>query len=109
MQLASDRAPVQHRIGSRGTRAHLCSFAAPDLTVWPETLLTAEGTATLHNLRQGVATHLVSNGQILKAQARLGHREASTTLRNYAHAIPLDDADVAESIEALLANDDNAE
>lgn len=63
-------------------------------------------TATLHRLRHSVATHLVSNGQILKAQARLGHREASTTLRNYAHAVPLDDADVAESIEALLADDD---
>lgn len=64
-------------------------------------------TATLHRLRHSVATHLVSNGQILKAQARLGHREASTTLRNYAHAIPLDDADVAESIDALLAGDDD--
>lgn len=62
-------------------------------------------TATLHRLRHSVATHLVSNGQILKAQARLGHREASTTLRNYAHAVPLDDADVAESIEAFLADD----
>lgn len=63
-------------------------------------------TATLHRLRHSVATHLVSNGQILKAQARLGHREASTTLRNYAHAIPLDDADVADSIEALLREDE---
>lgn len=63
-------------------------------------------TATLHRLRHSVATHLVSNRQLLKTQARLGHREASTTLRNYAHAMPLDDADVADSIEALLADDD---
>ena len=52
-----------------------------------------------------MATFLVGRGQILKAQARLGHREASTTLRNYAHAMPLDDADVADAIETLLCAD----
>lgn len=58
--------------------------------------------ASLHRVRHSVATFLVGNGQLLKAQARLGHRDPSTTLRNYSHAMPLDDADVAEALEALL-------
>lgn len=40
--------------------------------------------------------------QILKAQARLGHRDPVTTLRHYAHATPLDDLDVADHIDGLL-------
>lgn len=64
-------------------------------------------TAMLHGLRHSVATFLVGRGQLLKAQARLGHRDASTTLRHYAHAIPLDDLDVAEAIEALLAREED--
>jgi len=31
--------------------------------------------AALHRLRHGVATYLVDQGLLLKAQARLGHRE----------------------------------
>lgn len=34
-------------------------------------------------------------------QQRLGRRDASTTLRIYAHAVPLTDADVAEALDAL--------
>ena len=49
----------------------------------------------LHRLRHGVATYLVNGGKLLKAQARLGHRDPSTTLRHYSHATPLDDEDVA--------------
>jgi integrase len=56
----------------------------------------------LHRLRHGVATHLVDEGKFLKAQARLGHRDPATTLRHYAHAIPLDDLDVADDLDALL-------
>jgi len=41
---------------------------------------------------------------ILKAQQRLGHRDASTTLRNYAHAMPLEDQEVADAIDAFLAS-----
>jgi hypothetical protein len=41
-----------------------------------------------------VATALVEAGKILKAQARLGHRDATTTLRHYAHATPLDDLNI---------------
>ena len=38
----------------------------------------------LHRLRHGVATHLVNQGKVLKAQARLGHRDPATTLRHCA-------------------------
>nr|WP_241835491.1 tyrosine-type recombinase/integrase [Pseudofrankia asymbiotica] len=50
----------------------------------------------LHRLRHGVATYLVGSGKLLKAQARLGHRDAATTLRHYSHATPLDDQDIAD-------------
>jgi integrase len=58
--------------------------------------------AALHRLRHSVGTHLVGQGQILKAQARLGHRDPATPLRHYAHALPLDDEDVADEIDTLL-------
>jgi integrase len=56
----------------------------------------------LHRLRHGVATHLVDEGKVLKAQVRLGHRDPSTTLRHYSHAVQLDDEDVADELDALL-------
>ena len=56
----------------------------------------------LHRLRHGVATHLVDEGKLLKAQARLGHRDPSTTLRHYSHCTPLDDEDVADELDDLL-------
>jgi integrase len=56
----------------------------------------------LHRLRHGVATYLVDQGQLLKAQARLGHSDPATTLRHYSHAIPLDDTDVADELDRLL-------
>ena len=56
----------------------------------------------LHRLRHGVATHLVEKGKLLKAQARLGHRDPSTTLRHYSHAVPLDDLDVADELDQVL-------
>ena len=37
------------------------------------------------------------------AQQRLGHRDASTTLRNYAHALPLEDQEVADDIDSMLS------
>ena len=36
---------------------------------------------TLHRLRHSAATNLVSRGDILRAQSRLGHADAATTLR----------------------------
>jgi integrase len=56
----------------------------------------------LHRLRHGVATYLVGEGKVLKAQARLRHRDPSTTLRHYSHATALDDEDVADGLYALL-------
>lgn len=58
--------------------------------------------ATLHRLRHSVATFLVARGQILAAQARLGHADAATTLREYSHALPLTDGDVANAIDTHL-------
>ena len=55
----------------------------------------------LHRLRHTVATTLVADGQLLQAQQRLGHADASTTLRQYCHALPLLDADVADHLDAL--------
>jgi integrase len=56
----------------------------------------------LHRLRHGVATYLVGERKVLKAQARLGHRDPSTTLRHYSHATALDDEDVADGLDSLL-------
>jgi len=56
---------------------------------------------TLHRLRHTVATTLVSQGNILQAQYRLGHRDASTTLRIYSHVMPLTDADAASTFDRL--------
>jgi integrase len=58
--------------------------------------------AALHRFRHSVATALVEDGKILKAQARLGQRDATTTLRHYAHATPLDDIDVADELDRRL-------
>ncbi|MDN5858316.1 MAG: hypothetical protein L0H84_06800 [Pseudonocardia sp.] len=41
-------------------------------------------------------------GEILQAQHRLGHRDASTTLRIYSHAMPLTDADAARTLDGLF-------
>lgn len=58
----------------------------------------------LHRLRHTVATVLVADGQLLQAPQRLGHAEASTTLRQYCHALPLHDQDVADQLSNLLDN-----
>lgn len=58
--------------------------------------------AALHRFRHSVATTLVEEGKLLKAQARLGHRDPSTTLRHYAHATSLDDLEVADEIDRRL-------
>jgi integrase len=62
---------------------------------------------SLHRLRHTVATYLVGRGDLLQAQYRLGHRDASTTLRNYAHAMPLEDQVIADDIDAMLGSGGN--
>jgi integrase len=57
--------------------------------------------ATLQRLRHTVGTYLVAQGKILQACARLRHRDVATTLRIYAHALPLDDKDVADFLGKL--------
>lgn len=57
---------------------------------------------SLHRLRHSVATFLVGQGKILQAQARLGHADAATTLREYAYALPLTDQAVAQAINDHL-------
>ena len=44
----------------------------------------------------------LDHGLLLKAQARLGHRDPATTLRHYSHATPLDDSDVADQLDGFL-------
>ncbi|MGD9529582.1 tyrosine-type recombinase/integrase [Pseudonocardia sp.] len=57
---------------------------------------------TLHRLRHTVATVLVGQGDILQAQHRLGHHDAATTLRIYSHALPLTDAQAAQTLDSLF-------
>lgn len=50
----------------------------------------------LHRFRHSVASFLVARGEVLQAQARLGHADPSTTLRKYAYALPCTDGEVAD-------------
>lgn len=59
-------------------------------------------TATLPRLRHTVATFLVSQGKILEAQDRLGHGDASTTVREYSHVLPGREGVVADGINDFL-------
>lgn len=58
--------------------------------------------ATLHRFRHSVATTLVRDGKILDAQARLGHADAATTLREYAYVIPVTGTHIADHIDHHL-------
>jgi len=60
-----------------------------------------DGDITLHRLRHAVATVLVGRGDLLQAQYRLGHRDASTTLRIYSHVLPLTDTQAAATLDRL--------
>lgn len=84
--------------------SHQRRLTAGALGHWFAELATEAGVpgASLHRLRHSVATFLVGRGELLRAQQRLGHRDPSTTLRNYAHALPLEDEEVADDIDELL-------
>jgi len=58
--------------------------------------------ATLHRFRHSVATTLVRDGKILDAQARLGHADAATTLREYSYVIPGTDTHIADHLDHHL-------
>ena len=83
---------------------HHVRLTAGGLGHWFAELRTEAGVpgASLHRLRHSVATYLIGRGELLRAQQRLGHRDPSTTLRNYAHALPLEDAQVADDIDEML-------
>jgi len=61
--------------------------------------------ASLQRLRHTVGTYLVAQGKILQASQRLRHRDLSTTFREYVHALPLDDQDVADRLARLYGLD----
>jgi len=84
--------------------AHDPRLQASSLGHWFADLREAAGVpaATLHRLRHHVATFLVERGQVLQAQGRLGHGDASTTLREYSYARPLTDRHVADALDAHL-------
>ena len=83
--------------------AHETRLTTSCLAHWFAELCTEAGhpEITLHRLRHTVATTLVSQGNILQAQYRLGHRDASTTLRIYSHVLPLTDSDAAATFDEL--------
>lgn len=61
--------------------------------------------ATLHRFRHTVGTHLVRNGELLGAKARLGHDNLSTTLRSYVDVDDgIDDRRAAMSLDELYDN-----
>lgn len=68
----------------------------------PDSVIRPVPGATLHRFRHTVATRLVRDGKILDAQARLGHADAATTLREYSYAQPGTDTGVADHIDAYL-------
>jgi integrase len=57
--------------------------------------------ASLHRLRHTVGTYLISQGKILEASQRLRDRDLTTTLREYGHALPMHDEDVADRLARL--------
>ncbi|MHB8681434.1 MAG: tyrosine-type recombinase/integrase [Acidimicrobiales bacterium] len=87
-----------------GDPTHAVRLTAGAASHWFAELRSEAGVpgASLHRLRHSVATFLVGRGELLRAQQRLGHRDPSTTLRNYAHALPLEDEEVADDIDELL-------
>jgi integrase len=56
---------------------------------------------SLHRLRHTDGTYLISQGKILEASQRLRHRDLTTTLREYGHALPMHDEDVADGLARL--------
>jgi integrase len=57
--------------------------------------------ASLHRLRHSVGTYLISQGKVFEASRRLRHRDVTTTLREYGHALSMHDEDVADGLARL--------
>jgi integrase len=61
---------------------------------------------TFHSLRHFSASMLIASGRDVHTVAgRLGHFNASTTLRVYAHMVEGRDQDAADYLGSLLAGD----
>ena len=84
-----------HQTRSRPAGPVIASTTCAWLLRFPAGACTGSGTAWPLTWSGG--------GELLRTQQRLGHRDPSTTLRNYAHALPLEDEDVADDIDELLA------
>jgi integrase len=65
--------------------------------------------ATLHRLRHTIGTYLVAHGKIMQTSARLRHHDLATTLHTYAHALPLNDQDIADYLADLYGLTDDKE
>ena len=84
----------------------------PDsVTQWFSGFITRSGMpkVTVHSLRHTHATVLLANNiDAVAVASRLGHADATTTLRTYAHALRRRDDDAARTIQFLLdrADDD---
>jgi site-specific recombinase XerD len=58
----------------------------------------------LHQLRHFAATQMIGSGQDVRTVAgRLGHADASTTLKVYSHVLPQRDRDAADFLGGALA------
>ena len=61
--------------------------------------------ASAHSLRHTHATHLLSRGvPLATVSERLGHKDQTTTLRIYSHALPKDDNRAAEAWDAVIGD-----
>ena len=64
---------------------------------------------TLHTLRHFSASMLVASGRDVRTIAgRLGHSDATTTLRVYAHMVEGRDQDAADFLGSLIAGESTA-
>jgi integrase len=102
-----DRLPAGRTLGPWVFAADLAHRRRLSVSVFDHRLRPIRGQAhvpdaSLHRLRHSVATFLINRGEILQAQARLGHSDPATTLRIYAHALPLTDTNVADAINHQL-------
>lgn len=72
---------------------------------WRRYALRAGVSGRLHDLRHASATELLGAGVDIRTVAeRLGHRQTSTTLNIYAHAMEARDRDAADTMGRLLAD-----
>ena len=63
-----------------------------------------------HDLRHFYASVLIRAGiSVKEVSARLGHKDATTTLRTYAHLWPNDDDRTRQAVEAVFSGSTSAE